>query len=73
MLKKTYFKRLLDDQKQNSKETWNVLNTIINKERRETSYPDCFETDGKQITNNNDIANGFNIFFANIGKELAAK
>ena len=25
------------------------------------------------FTNKNDIANGFNIFFANIGKELAAK
>ena len=37
------------------------------------SYPDSFETDGRQINNKNDIANGFNIFFANIGKELASK
>ena len=28
---------------------------------------------GSKSTNKNDIANGFNIFFANIGKELAAK
>ena len=28
---------------------------------------------GSKFTTKNDIANGFNIFFANIGKELAAK
>ena len=49
------------------------FNTIINKRRSESSYLDCFETDCRQITNKNDIANVFNIFFANIGKELAAK
>ena len=33
----------------------------------------CFEMNGRKFTTKNDIANGFNTFFANIGKELAAK
>ena len=55
------------------KETWNILNAIINKRQKDSSYPECFEINGSKFTTKNDIANGFNIFFANIGKELAAK
>ncbi len=38
--------KILDNQKQNSKETWNILNTIINKRQNESSYPDSFITGG---------------------------
>ena len=70
---KEYYRKLLEDQKQKCKETWNILNAIINKRSKDSTYPDCFEMNGRKFTNKNDIANGFNTFFANIGKELAAK
>ena len=70
---KMYYNKILDDQKQNSKETWKILNTIINKRQNESSYPDSFITGGITVSNKNDIADGFNHFFANIGKELADK
>ena len=69
---KMYYNKILDDQKQNSKETWKILNTIINK-RQNKSSSDSLTTGGIAVSNKNDIADGFNHFFANIGKELAAK
>jgi len=42
------------------------LNKILNEQRTELSYHECFGNDGKKITDKNDIANGFNTFFANI-------
>ena len=71
---KMYYIKILDDQKQNSrpKETWKILNTIINKRQNESSYPDSFITGGITVSNKNDIEYGFYHFFANIGKELAA-
>ena len=70
---KEYYRKLLENKKQSCKETWNFLNAIINKRQKDSSYPECFEMNGRKFSNKNDIANGFNIFFANIGKELAAK
>ena len=48
-------------------------NYIYYKRQKDSSYPECFEMNGSKFTTKNYIANGFNIFFANIGKELAAK
>ena len=64
---------MLENQKQSCKKTWNILNAIINKRQKDSSYPECFEMNGSKFTATNDIANWFNIFFANIGKELTAK
>ena len=64
---------ILDDQKQNSREAWKILNTIINKRQNESSYTDSFITGGITVSKKNDIADGFNHFFANSGYELAAK
>ena len=66
---KEYYRKLLENPKQSCKETWNILNAIINKRQKDSSYPQCFfEMNGSKFTTKNDIANGFNIFFANIGK-----
>ena len=62
MLKKCTNK-ILDDQKQNSKETWKILNTIINKRQNESSYPDSFISGGIAVSNKNDIADGFNMLY----------
>ena len=69
---KMYYNKILDDQKQNSKETWKIVNTIINKRQNESSYPDSFITGGITVSNKNDIEDGFYHFFANIGKRAGS-
>ncbi len=65
---KEYYWKLLENKKHSCKETWNILNAIINKRQKDSSYPEYFEMNGSKFTTKNNIANGFNIFFANIGK-----
>ena len=49
------------------------MKTILNKQRTEFFYPDCFGNDGRTITDKNDIADGFNTFYATIGIDLSSK
>jgi hypothetical protein len=69
---KIYYKDLLDEQT-NVKGTRKILNTVINIRKNLSTYPDCYENDGVRDTGTNDIANGFNTFFATIGQQLATK
>ena len=55
----------------NMKETWKILNTVINKKEKGSQYPTQFNDDARKVTGNIDIANGFNIFFSNTGPALA--
>ena len=36
-----------------------------------SSLPKCFKANNKELSENKDIANGFNNFFANVGPNLA--
>ena len=62
---------MLELNKMNMKETWKILNTLINKKKKSSQYPTQFNDDARQVTGNFDIANGFNRFFSNIGPALA--
>ena len=56
MQKKEYYRKLLENQKHSFKETWNILNAIINKrQNKDSSYPECFEMNGSKFTTRNDI------------------
>ena len=70
--KKDYYTNLLQSHKNNIKETWKVLNGILNKNvNKQLKYPDTFIDKGDEVTGDA-IVNGFNNFFTNIGPELAA-
>ena len=68
-----YYHHLLNDNKGNAKKTWDVINELTNIKRRSNVQP-------SKLTLNNDntvsepqiIAEEFNRFFVNIGKEMAA-
>ena len=45
----------------------------MNRGRVRSTFPDSFSSNGKQITDYKDIADGFNDFFANVGCNLAKK
>ena len=53
------------------KETWRILNALINKKQKGSEYPTQFNDNTNKVTGNENIANGFNKFFSNIGPALA--
>ena len=68
---KQHYSNILELNKMNMKETWKILNTVINKKEKGSQYPTQFNDDERKVTSNIDIANGFNRFFSNIGPALA--
>ena len=70
-MKKNYNTKLLELNKGNLKETWKLLNSIINKKKKTMLLGNEFEKNGEPITGNENIANGFNNYFVNVGPSLA--
>ena len=70
--KKDYYNNQLENHKYNIKGLWSILNKIIKKGSLSINYPLCFIDKGETISHLNDIANGFNDFFVNIGPTLAS-
>ena len=62
---------MLEKQKANVKETWKLLNEVINKRENKPTYPEYFIKSNKRISQKEDIANGFNNFLTNVGPNLA--
>ena len=62
---------MLEKQKANVKETWKILNEIINNGKNKPTHPEYFIKNNKGISKKEDIANGFNNFFTNVGPNLA--
>ena len=67
--KKQYYSDLLDDHKNNLKQTWNVLNDLLGRTRKQ-QVPDSFDINGTPTSDSQKIADGFNSFFTNIGPNL---
>ena len=55
----------------NMKETWKILNTVINQKETCSQYPTQFNDEARKVTGNINISNAFNRFFSNIGPALA--
>ena len=70
---KQYFTELLEINKGNMKETWKILNGLINKKSKGKQISTEFNGDESKITGDKTIANGFNNFFVNIGPSLAKR
>ena len=70
-MKKNYNTKLLELNKGNLKETWKLLNSIINTKKKTMQVGNEFENKGESITGDEYIANGFNNYFVNVGPSLA--
>ena len=68
-MKKTLYRASIKN-KGNIKETWKIINCLINK-KGTTYYPTEFNTSVAKVTGSKNIATGFNIFWVNIGPSLA--
>ena len=68
---KEYYTDLLVVNKGNIKETWKILNCLINKQNKSKPYRTEFIRNGNIVRGDKNIANGFNYFFIDIGPALA--
>ena len=68
--KKEYYNKLLENNKNNIKGTWDILNKII-RNKTNSNCPDHFIEKDKTITNMTEIVEGFNNFFVSVGPNLA--
>ena len=68
---KTHFTELLGNNQGNIKETWKIINCLINQKSKGTTYPTEFNSNAAKVTGSKNIANRFNNFCVNIGPSLA--
>ena len=69
--KKTYFHNTFAMYKNDMKKTWAVISETLNKKERKDE-PLSFKCNGRDLTDDIEIANEFNRFFADIGESLAS-
>ena len=72
-LKLRYYESCFRKYKTDMKKTWQTINTIVQKKKKGLSFPNYFMDGTKVITDKLEIANKFNLFFTNIGPNLANK
>ena len=71
--KRNYYDKQLDYFKTNTKNTWKILNEVINKKKRVSKLSSTFIFDNQEISCPFTIANHFCDYFTNIGPNLAKK
>ena len=67
--KKKYYSNLLKNCS-DTKNTWNVLNNLLNVKKKFKQLPDNFNLNNVNIVDSKQIANEFNSFFRDIGSNL---
>ena len=65
-----YFKTILEENKCNTKRIWKVLKKAIGKENNRTNFPQSFNIENKTVSDQDEIANSFNSFLANIAYKV---
>ena len=69
-IKKIYYENLFFENKRNVKQTWIELRKLINKQNNKHGLPEAIKLNNQSITNPKHIADTFNNYFVNIGKNL---
>ena len=67
---KSYYKSILDKNKNNLSKLWKTINTVINRKAHKRV---TFKHSNKEIVNNLDIANHFNNYYLNVTKDMCNK
>ena len=70
---KEYYAKNICAGKGDIKQTWKVLNHLLNKSGKPSVPTMEFKHNNDTISNGEEIAGNFNTFFSNIGKTLASK
>ena len=69
--KTLHWKYVFEATKSDMKNTWENINTLLNRKKNTHSYPQTFISDDKELKTPVEIASGFNEYFTNIGPLLA--
>lgn len=70
--RKLYYSKLFEKHKLNMKQTWNTINEILRRKKPCSSFPEQFLINDTAVSDRKTIADAFNDFFANVGKNLAS-
>ena len=54
------------------KRTWQVISETLNRNKTKHDMPSLFTHEGRNLADSLEIANAFNVYFANIGKNLSS-
>ena len=65
--KKQYYQSCFDKYKNDMKQTWSTINTILNRNNKKRKLPENFYLNGLLTNNTKNIVNSFNEYFCNIG------
>ena len=71
--KRNHYDDKLENAKGNLKQTWKILNEIINKRKTRSKMPSTFIHNNQEISDPFRIANRFCEYFTNVGPSLASK
>ena len=55
------------------KRTWQVISETLNRNKSKHDMPSRFTHEGRNLADSLEIANAFNVYFANIGKNLSSQ
>ena len=70
--KRKYFFSKFEQSKNNMKQTWNTINNILGRGRKQSAHNKFKDDIGNVFINPEDISNQFNDFFGNVGPKLAS-
>jgi hypothetical protein len=71
--KRNYYDDKFTSVRNNIKDTWKLINEVINNKKMKQTLPSQFNIDGRIVFYPNEIANKFCKYFTNIGINLANK
>ena len=69
---KKYYDRVFVAYKCDIKKTWRVITETLSRNKK-THMPSVFNHEGQELADSAEIANAFNLYFANIGKNLSSQ
>ena len=73
LAKRKYYDTKFESAKHDLRTTWKLLNEVINKRKSRSPFPSSFKSEGKTITDPEEIADKFCKYFTNIGPNLAGE
>ena len=71
LIRSKYYTDIFSMNVSNVKRTWQILREVLNRQPNHNKQNEIFVIGNIETNNKNDIANGFNTFFASIGKTIS--
>ena len=71
-MERAHYNELIEENKKNSKKLWSIIKSVVNN-KKTSSTPTQFRINNNLVNNRELIANSFNSYFSNVGKDLAEK